>query len=111
MKFVGINIVEESGSTANIILIDEKKIYCANLGDSRSVCIQNKKFAAMSFDHKPDDRNEKLRIQNANGFVVDGRVCGSLSLSRAFGDFQFKGEKEDEYMVSCHPEVRVFDRE
>jgi serine/threonine protein phosphatase PrpC len=94
---VGINIVEESGSTANIILIDEKKVYCANLGDSRSVCIYNKKFAAMSFDHKPDDREEKLRIQNANvnyllhknakGFVVDGRVCGSLSLSRAFGDF------------------------
>ncbi len=41
---------------------------------------------------------------------MDGRVCGSLSLSRAFGDFQFKGEKEDEYMVSSQPDIKVFDK-
>lgn len=28
------------------------------------------------------------------GFVMDGRVCGALSLSRAFGDYQFKGAKD-----------------
>ena len=40
---------------------------------------------------------------------MDGRVCGALSLSRAFGDYQFKGEKGQKFLVSNIPEVNVID--
>ena len=40
---------------------------------------------------------------------MEGRVCGSLSLSRAFGDFQYKGKKQSEYMVSQEPDITTHD--
>ena len=45
----------------------------------------------MSVDHKPDDPEERKRIYNANGFVEENRVNGMLALSRALGDFEYKG--------------------
>jgi serine/threonine protein phosphatase PrpC len=48
----------------------------------------------MSIDHKPDDEIELNRIRAAGGFVSDGRVNGNLNLSRAMGDFEYKGLTE-----------------
>ena len=39
----------------------------------------------LSTDHKPDLEGEKERILSAGGFIVAGRVNGSLNLSRAIG--------------------------
>ena len=39
----------------------------------------------MSKDHKPDHEIERERILNAGGFIVVGRVNGTLNLSRAIG--------------------------
>jgi protein phosphatase 1G len=39
----------------------------------------------LSRDHKPDLPAERESIQHAGGFVVAGRVNGSLNLSRAIG--------------------------
>ena len=47
----------------------------------------------MSEDHKPDNPGEKKRIESAGGMIADGRVKGSLNLSRALGDFEFKCNK------------------
>ncbi|CAD8058866.1 unnamed protein product [Paramecium primaurelia] len=103
VELIGTSIIDESGTTANIILVTKDQIYCANIGDSRSVGIQKGKPIIMSFDHKPTHAKERSRICNAGGFVADGRVCGALSLSRAFGDYQYKDD-----MVIAIPEIRVF---
>ncbi|CAD8068280.1 unnamed protein product [Paramecium sonneborni] len=103
VELIGTSIIDESGTTANIILITKDSIYCANIGDSRSVGIQKGKAVIMSFDHKPTHAIERSRICQAGGFVADGRVCGALSLSRAFGDYQYKDD-----MVIAIPDIRVF---
>lgn len=48
----------------------------------------------MSIDHKPDNIDEKKRIEKAGGFVSDGRVNGNLNLSRALGDLEYKRDEK-----------------
>lgn len=71
---------------------------------------------AMSIDHKPDDPAELKRIREAGGFVAEGRVNGNLNLSRAMGDFEYKGiingeEKQyckepEKAMITVVPEIK-----
>lgn len=60
----------------------------------------------MSIDHKPDDKIELDRIRAAGGYVSEGRVNGNLNLSRAMGDFEYKGltENGDEKAYCKEPE-------
>ena len=42
-----------------------------------------------------------------------GRVNGGLNLSRSFGDFDYKRNKDKSYdrqMITCKPDVKQFDR-
>ena len=80
---------DASGATACIILIDNNTydLYCCNVGDSRSVLV-NASFTTvkqLSVEHKPDYPLEKQRIEQANGWVTFGRVCGILAVSRSLG--------------------------
>jgi serine/threonine protein phosphatase PrpC len=52
------------------------------------ICFHLKKAHDLSRDHKPDLPAERERIMNAGGFVVAGRVNGSLNLSRAIGSIR-----------------------
>ena len=63
----GDNLMLDSiGCTANVILIDNmKKLYVANAGDSRCVLARGGKTIPLSFDHKPDNEEEKNRIEKA----------------------------------------------
>ena len=58
----------------------------ANAGDSRCVASSRGRAVALSFDHKPDDKNEHNRIKKAGGFVSRGRVNHALNISRSLGD-------------------------
>jgi len=62
----------------------------------------------LSFDHKPNDEIEKRRIINAGHSVMMDRVDGSLALSRAFGDLEYK-DRDDlnskEQAVTPWPDV------
>ena len=61
-------------------------------------------------DHKPCNPREKERIQNAGGSVMIQRVNGSLAVSRALGDYDYKcvdGKGPTEQLVSPEPEVCV----
>ncbi|EKX37869.1 hypothetical protein GUITHDRAFT_154860 [Guillardia theta CCMP2712] len=103
--------VTDSGSTAVTCLILDRVIYCANAGDSRAVLCRNGTAVDLSEDHKPTNAVERTRIENANGFVEDKRVNGTLAVARAMGDFSFKADKQlppEEQQVTCNPEIKKF---
>jgi serine/threonine protein phosphatase PrpC len=58
----------------------------------------------MSQDHKASAPSERLRIEQAGGQVIDGRVEG-LEPCRTLGDFDVKGQVA-KGVVSIVPEVR-----
>jgi len=92
-----------------VALIYKNNLYLANAGDSRSVLSNKEGPYEMSNDHKPDNPEEKARIQKAGGSVYDGRVNGNLNLSRAIGDLEYKSDKQrdqDEQLIIAKPEVR-----
>lgn len=98
------------GCTANVMLVVGDRIYIANAGDSRAVLYSNGKVIKLSYDHKPDNKEEYDRITHAGGFVTQGRVCGNLNLSRALGDFEFKQNRDltpERQMISAMPDVTV----
>ncbi|MBN3309311.1 PPM1G phosphatase, partial [Amia calva] len=101
----------DSGTTAVVALIRGKQLIVANAGDSRCVVSERGKAIDMSYDHKPEDEVELVRIKNAGGKVtLDGRVNGGLNLSRAIGDHFYKRNKTlppEEQMISALPDVKV----
>ena len=89
--------------------IRDGELVVANAGDSRCVLSRGGRAVALTQDHKPMDPEEFARITKAGGFVADGRVNGSLNLSRALGDLEYKQSKElppEEQAVTANPEVR-----
>lgn len=105
-----------SGSTLNVVMIKGKKLFCANIGDSRAIVgnqindissrtSSGKKWASVSLsrDHKPDIEEEAARINRAGGRVLpyfdeSGNPAGparvwikdqnipGLAMSRSIGD-------------------------
>jgi len=100
-----------AGCTSVVAVVVAGVLYVANAGDSRAVmCRDGGSAHDMSVDHKPTLEGEKARILAAGGFVADGRVKGSLALSRAIGDLGFKqtpGLGPEAQMVTAMPDVRV----
>ena len=88
--FIRTSQFPQHGSTATTALILGHRLYCANVGDSRTLLCRNFKPMAMSVDHKPSREDEAKRIRDAGGFVINNRVMGELAVSRAFGDSEFK---------------------
>lgn len=79
-----------AGCTITVLLVTPQEIYCANAGDSRTVLSQAGIAINLSKDHKPDDPDERRRINMAGSEVKENRVNGMLALSRALGDFEYK---------------------
>ena len=105
--------LDSIGCTANVILIeDRKKLYIANAGDSRCVLGRAGKAVPLSFDHKPDNKEEKDRIEKAGSVIQEGRVDGNLNLSRSLGDLKYKQNKNitpEEHPVTANPDVKIED--
>ena len=99
-----------TGCTANVLVIQDKKLFFANAGDSRSVVCKKGQAIPMSVDHKPSIPAELKRIEKAGGWVSDGRVLGNLNLSRGIGDSEYKGDKKlkpEEQMITNFPDVKI----
>lgn len=104
---------DKSGSTAVACLITPSHVYLINCGDSRAILASGHRVALGTYDHKPINPNERERIQNAGGSVMIQRVNGSLAVSRALGDYEYKcveGRGPCEQLVSPEPEVYVHER-
>lgn len=104
-------MLDSIGCTANVILIEDmKKLYIANAGDSRCVLARNGRAIPLSFDHKPDNEEERLRIEKAGSTIQEGRVDGNLNLSRSLGDLKYKINKNlrpEEHPVTANPDVKI----
>lgn len=111
------NIIEDgekSGSTAVVVLVSPTHVYFGNCGDSRGIFCRNGKQAFATSDHKPVNPEEKSRIEKAGGSVMIQRINGSLAVSRALGDFEYKMEPKlspTEQLVSPEPDVSCLERE
>jgi len=108
---------KQYGATCTIILIDDIRncIYQINIGDSRSIIFNEKGIISATDNHEPSIIDEQNRITAAGGFVFAGRVNGQLMLSRAFGDFDLKRNKDKIYdpmngMVSAIPDIKIFSK-
>ena len=78
----------DSGCTAVVALLRKDELVVANAGDSRCVLCRDGRAIDLSVDHKPEDDDERKRIEAAGGKVTaDGRVNGGLNLSRAIGGY------------------------
>lgn len=51
---------------------------------------RNAEAIPLTFDHKATDSREKKRIREAGGFISNGRVNGTLAVSRSIGDLGMK---------------------
>ena len=99
----------QAGSTCVVAVVRGDDLIVANAGDSRAVLCRRGTAVALSRDHKPMDDDERARIMNAGGFVQEGRVNGSLALSRAIGDLEYKQSKNlsaRDQIVTAYPEIK-----
>lgn len=105
---------DKSGTTAVCAFISNENIYIANCGDSRAVLCRNGVPIFSTQDHKPILPSEKERIVAAGGSVMVQRVNGSLAVSRALGDYDYKSVTElgqCEQLVSPEPEIFCKERD
>ncbi|XP_021743541.1 probable protein phosphatase 2C 10 [Chenopodium quinoa] len=95
--------IARGGSTAvTAILINGKRLWVANLGDSRAVISRGGQALQMTVDHEPN--TDRATIEGKGGFVSNmpgdvPRVNGQLAVSRAFGDKSLKSHlRSDPYV-------------
>ena len=81
----------QSGSTAATLIVMGRRLFAANVGDSRVVlCRVGGQCVELTSDHKPSRPDEAARVRAAGGFILHKRVMGELAITRAFGDKSFK---------------------
>lgn len=70
---------------------DTIQLTVGNVGDSRVLACKDGVCVSLTTDHKPTLIRERRRIETCGGYVDNARVNGSLAVSRAFGDIDYKG--------------------
>lgn len=119
--------VESGGSTAIVAVLERQKnkkatLFVANAGDSRCVASVAGSAVPLSVDHKPDIPAEQERVNATTHEVqqsveiVQGkrlkisRIDGTLAVSRAIGDGDFKDDPNKPQAlqaVSPVPEIQT----
>ena len=114
-----------SGGTMVAVLVQDKTLVCANVGDSRAILVQMGEgeegwgWRQLTTDHKPDLITERRRIESQKGLVeplkslqgeylgparvwIPGEDAPGLAMSRSIGD-----EVAHKVGVSEVPEVLI----
>ena len=108
------------GSTGTVVLLAEKWIMCANVGDSDCYVIFKNEgklsIEKLTKTHclrpsNPDWKRLKERKalgRIGGGLYVQRKGSHSVNMSRAFGDFGLKGTEDP--LLSCVPSVSTIER-
>ncbi|RLN25069.1 putative protein phosphatase 2C 5 isoform X2 [Panicum miliaceum] len=101
---------DDSGATATAMFLRNDVLVVSHIGDSCLMMSCGGRPESLTSSHRPYGNNktsleEVKRIRAAGGWIVDGRICGDISVSRAFGDIRFKTRK-DEMLVKGVKEGR-----
>ncbi|CAN9501171.1 unnamed protein product [Ophioblennius macclurei] len=81
------------GTTGVVCFLRGRTLHVAWLGDSQVILVRKGQVVELMKPHKPDREDEKQRIEALGGCVIwfgTWRVNGSLSVSRAIGDSEYK---------------------
>ncbi|XP_053990852.1 uncharacterized protein LOC128882974 [Hylaeus volcanicus] len=99
-----------SGSTASIVLLKNRTLYVANLGDSRCILSRGGRVACLTEDHRLTCCERELtRVRSTEGtFILDGYLCGQLAVSKAFGNLE-KASYQKLLGLDAHPDIMTFD--
>ena len=89
----------EVGNTATVVFINNKLLYCANVGDS-SCALIGKTNEFITIEDKCTNKNEIKRIEKEGGKIIDNRLGGILAVSRGLGDFDLKHKG-----LTCEPHI------
>eukprot|EP01127_Copromyxa_protea_P014527 TRINITY_DN4067_c0_g1_i1.p1 TRINITY_DN4067_c0_g1~~TRINITY_DN4067_c0_g1_i1.p1 ORF type:complete len:334 (-),score=47.94 TRINITY_DN4067_c0_g1_i1:91-1092(-) len=89
----------KGGSTGLAAVVMEDDIIVANVGDCRMIQWRNGEVTRITKDHKPNDEEERARIEGLGGQITSTelpngtmsyRVNGILAVARALGDFSLE---------------------
>ncbi len=99
----------QDGTTATFALILGKKIWVANVGDSRTILSHNKTAIQLTEDAKPLIDRYKKKIEKLGGYVLpfNGRVIGQLAVGRAIGDHEYTAVDGKKYVVP-NPKISCY---
>ena len=90
-EFISPKTAPQSGSTAATVILMGRRLFAANVGDSRVVlCRAGGQCVELTSDHKPSRPDEDARVRASGGFILHKRVMGELAITCAFGDKSFK---------------------
>lgn len=87
-------VMDQSGTTATVLYVNEYAILIANVGDSRAVLsyMDNGVFSAipMTVDHIASSSDERFLVEKRGGVITSNggidRVNGTLAITRSIGD-------------------------
>ncbi|RXH95257.1 hypothetical protein DVH24_024941 [Malus domestica] len=105
---------DESGSTATLMFVGNDTLVISHVGDSCVVQSCSGKAEVLTHPHRPYGSNkaslqEIKRIREEGGWISNGRICGDIAVSRAFGDMRFKTKKNEVQfngdLVTASPDV------
>lgn len=101
-----------NGTTTVTCFIINNTLVISNTGDSEAVLAQKQEGEELASillteKHKPTEPAERKRVEQAGGQVIFGRVLGSLAVSKALGDIDFKHpyNKGSADFVSAEPYI------
>ena len=98
---------DTSGSCAIVALTKKNQVTLAWVGDCRAVLFADGQVTQVSQDHRCTDPREYARIKANGGYMVDGRLAGSLIPSRSFGDQDVLARLGDGVLIT-EPDVFSF---